>query len=52
MYVITAGTAISHRTLAPNSFNLIEIDDKQFILSVHEFDKGNFISSNQQTFLL
>lgn len=42
MYVITAGTAISTRTTAPNSFNVIDVGVDYALLKVYEYDKNKF----------
>jgi 3',5'-cyclic AMP phosphodiesterase CpdA len=48
MYVITAGTAISTRTAAPNSFNTIELEGQHFTFTVYEFDGAKFVINKQQ----
>ena len=52
MYVITAGTAISTRTLLTNSYNVIELQNGQFILTVRELKNDNFQSLPSATFTL
>lgn len=52
LYVITAGTAISTRTLESNSFNIIDIDDKWFKLIVKKFDGNDFVTSYENKFIL
>ncbi len=49
MYIITAGTAISHRTVLPNSYNVIETGETEFKLEVREFNNGNFGLVSEQT---
>ncbi|MFZ2315122.1 MAG: metallophosphoesterase [Gammaproteobacteria bacterium] len=42
MYVVTAGTAISTRTIVPNSFNVLTIDNSAFEFTVHCFEDDEF----------
>ena len=51
MYVITAGTAISHRTTAPNSYNVIEFGEKEFKLVVREFQGDGVVTSSEKLFI-
>jgi 3',5'-cyclic AMP phosphodiesterase CpdA len=50
MYVVTAGTAISNRTMEPNSYNVIELHHKQFTLSVRSYTKKEFVASSGRDF--
>jgi len=52
MYVITAGTAISNRTEAPNSYNVIEIDPikKEFRIEFRNYEKGRFNIDKQEVY--
>ena len=50
MYIITAGTATSHRTVLPNSYNVIKVDETEFKLEVREFAKGEFSLATEQTY--
>jgi 3',5'-cyclic AMP phosphodiesterase CpdA len=53
MYVITAGTAISTRTIVPNSYNLIELDleKKSFSIIYRNYQDGSFKNDNEQHFI-
>lgn len=51
MYVVTAGTAISTRTMAPNSFNTIVINDNDFEFTVHCFEGDKFNAMKPLRFL-
>lgn len=52
MYVITAGTPISTRTIEPNSFNIIELEHSHFTLSVSEYIENKFIITRAEQFQL
>ncbi len=42
LYIITAGTATSTRTTAPNSFNFITINKNEFSFKVYDYLNGDF----------
>jgi 3',5'-cyclic AMP phosphodiesterase CpdA len=50
LYVITAGTAISHRTSYPNSFNVIEFDQYEFKFKIKEFRQNIFMHAYEKIF--
>jgi 3',5'-cyclic AMP phosphodiesterase CpdA len=50
LYVITAGTAISTRTTAPNSYNIIDIDAEEFTLRVRKLADHMYITENEITY--
>lgn len=52
LYIITAGTAISYRTSAPNSFNVIDLSQKSFTLSVYNYEASAFIKVSENSFSL
>lgn len=52
LYVITAGTAISTRTIQPNSYNVIELHEKKFILTVRVLVDNTFVDSGAVTEVL
>ncbi len=52
LYIITAGTAISHRTSAPNSFNVIDLSQNTFTLSVYNYAVNAFIKASENAFTL
>lgn len=54
MYVITAGTAISTRTTEPNSYNLLEISEKAFTLTIRTFTdtEQKFINNSSKTYVI
>ncbi len=52
MYVITAGTPISTRTIAPNSYNLISSSEQEFTLTVRMLTDQHFSNSSSQTYSL
>lgn len=43
MYIVTAGTAISTRTIEPNSYNIITLDNQKLTVIVREFNGDEFI---------
>lgn len=49
LYILTAGTAISYRTIQPNSYNIIEIHDRTFNFIVREFTGNKFLNKEQHT---
>lgn len=52
MYVITAGTAISTRTIEPNSYNVIDIFASHFELTVRFFEQGSFLQKSVKIYHL
>lgn len=52
MYIITAGTPVSWRTTAPNSYNVIDIHEHEFIFSVRQFTGSNFLEVENNNFPL
>lgn len=53
MYIITAGTAISTRTLETNSYNLIEFrNNKQFKFIVKSFTNNKFVPIKEEVYAL
>lgn len=52
LYVMTAGTAISTRTKAPNSYNVLEINKNEFTFLVREFDGNRFSDGFSSTYPL
>lgn len=50
LYVVTAGTAISTRTTAPNSYNILDISGSQFKLIVRAFSGTQFMNVNENVF--
>jgi 3',5'-cyclic AMP phosphodiesterase CpdA len=52
MYIVTAGTPISTRTAAPNSFNIIELNETEFKLSVRELKDDKFMLLTETVFQL
>lgn len=52
MYVITAGTSISTRTTELNSYNVVELGNNEFKLTVREFDEGHFKTRSIEDFIL
>lgn len=48
MYVITAGTAISTRTMEANSFNIIELNMREFKIQVKMFENNGFILKKEK----
>lgn len=52
LYIITAGTAISTRTIAPNSFNLLTLQSSGFTFAVHECIDNEFIAKQTEFFPL
>lgn len=50
MYIITAGTATSTRTIAPNSFNILECKESQFTLTVKSLEHQQFIISSEAVY--
>jgi 3',5'-cyclic AMP phosphodiesterase CpdA len=51
LYVVTAGTAISSRTIDPNSFNILKVDQEKFILTVQSYHEGQFVSGPSNVYL-
>ena len=52
MYVVTAGTAISTRTIQPNSFNVIELEAQQFKLIVRVLENDKYVVAAENIFPL
>lgn len=52
LYIITAGTAVSTRTIEPNSFNMIDIQEDKFKLTVKDYIDSTFITSRENTYYL
>lgn len=50
LYVITAGTAISTRTAAPNSYNILKITNNDFTFIVREYHHSQFSLTKQEQF--
>lgn len=51
-YIITAGTAVSHRTIAQNSYNILEFFDSDFKLSIRDFDGNQFMTRSERIYPL
>lgn len=52
LYIITAGTAISHRTSAPNSFNVIKLTPTVFTFSIYNNERNTFTKASENAFQL
>lgn len=52
LYIITAGTPISTRTIEPNSFNIIDIQPGKFIFTVKNYIDTAFVTAREQPFSL
>lgn len=52
LYIITAGTPISTRTLVPNSYNIIEFADKKFKWVVRSWQKDRFAIMSEKLYEL
>lgn len=52
MYVITAGTATSMRTIEPNSFNVIDITENQFSIIVKSLLHHEFVTTRKEMYPL
>lgn len=52
MYVITAGTAISMRTIEPNSFNVINVNEDKFTVVVKSLVNDEFVTTKEETYSL
>lgn len=52
LFVITAGTPISTRTIQPNSYNILDCEPAKIKLLVRAFEGGQFVDSSQSTLSL
>lgn len=52
LYIITAGTAISNRTIEPNSYNLIDLQPNKFNFIVRDYIDSKFITTHDTSFPL
>lgn len=50
LYVVTAETAISTRTIQPNSFDVLEVDEEKFALIVESFNGNQFIAGTKSIY--
>lgn len=52
MYIVTAGTPISYRTIEPNSFNIIEFYANEFKFICKKFELDKFVLCRENVYAL